>query len=405
MGVWKVNNKKTLRDRIGRFPLLNFLFFSALSCFVSFYVVYLNDRGFSMTQIGLIVTINQIVAIVFQPIWGMLCDRLRSVRKVYVFCVFMWAILVPVLIFLRDYSFILFWIPLAYLFYSPLMSLNDSWTVQAVKNMPGKDYGSLRMWGSVGFMITIFVMGRVADIFSTEAVFLCFTVFALCQATVALCIPNEGVPPQLEKRAGFKDIQFKALFKNYYYVIFVICAFLLYIPIGIKNNYLIQRVEEAGGTKTIYGICLAIAAMSEIPMFKLSTPIINRFGKSQVLRFSMIAYAVQFTLLSFPMPPAGIMVAQALQGLSYGLFTASSVSYIDSLSPANMKTSALALANAIYLSFSAMIGSIVAGALMDSIGIMPVYFFGSILAAFAVALYLILYAIGKKNLPEPNYEA
>lgn len=401
---------RSLRDKLGKFSYMNFVYFAAMACYFPFYVAYLVKRDFSSTQIGLIVMLNSVVSIVAQPLWGLLCDRLRSVRKVFAFLMLMMGLTVPVIIFLPSYNYIVFWIPMVInLFYCSTNSLSDSWIVQGIKNVPGKSYGTVRLWGSIGFMIAAAIMGRVSDVFATEIVFYVFTALALIDAAIALCIRNEGVADESNAkssvvRRGFRDIPFGKLFKNHYYLIFVLCAFLLYIPLSVKNNYLVQRVYHAGGSDTLYGFCHSLAALSEVPVFFFSAKLMRRFTPQKTLKFGMVVYFLQFTALAFPIPAWGILIVQCFQGLGYGMFLVSSVAYVDSLSPVGLKTSALTLATAIYGGASGIIGSMLSGFLIDTIGIMRVYFFGSIFAGLAVALYFVLYSLVKRKYPEPLYE-
>ncbi|MCL1831049.1 MAG: MFS transporter, partial [Oscillospiraceae bacterium] len=78
-----MNLSKT-RDFLGKFSYLNIFHYSAMACYYPFIVAFLTKRDYSSTQIGAILTIDSIVAIISQPIWGIICDRIRSVRKVYI---------------------------------------------------------------------------------------------------------------------------------------------------------------------------------------------------------------------------------------------------------------------------------------------------------------------------------
>ncbi len=399
--------KRSFRDSFGKFSYLNFVYFAAMACYYSFIVAYLVKRGFSSTQIGLVLALNSSVSILTQPLWGFLCDRLHSVRKVYGALMIALAIVVPFVTILPSYALFVFWLPfLVTLFYCSTNALSDAWIIQGIKEMPGKSYGSIRLWGSLGFMIMAAVMGWVSDVFSIEIVFYVFSVLMLIDAVIAFSIRNEGVPTDgqaTQKRGRISDIPFAKLFKNYYYVIFIFCAFLLYLPLTAKHNYLVQRVYFAGGNDTLYGFCHSIAAFSEIPVFYFSSNIIRKFNPQRTLKFSMCMYFFQFFSLAFPIPAWGILLVQGVQGLSYGLFLVSSVAYIDALSPVGLKTSALTLATAIYASASGIIGNLLTGVLIDSIGIINVYRYGSIVAATAVLLFFILYRTGKKKHPEPDF--
>ena len=49
-------------------------------------VILLQERGMSNTVIGAVIAVNSIISIVVQPVWGALCDRVGSVKKIFLLC-------------------------------------------------------------------------------------------------------------------------------------------------------------------------------------------------------------------------------------------------------------------------------------------------------------------------------
>jgi len=358
-------------------------------------------------QIGLILMFNSIIAIIAPPLWGLLCDRLRSVRKIYICLTIILAVTVPVVTILPSYGFFLFWIPcMIILFYCAANPLLDAWVVQGVKSIPGKSFGSIRLWGSIGYMAVVALMGWAADLLTMDVVFWSFSFFALLSAVFSFAIRNEGVPEdasEVKSRSRFRDIPFGKLFKNKYYIIFIVCIFLLHLPMTLKFGFLAQRVYYAGGTDTLYGAINSISALAEIPFFIFSARLLAKFKPQRILKTSLLLYFVHFLLLSFRVPAWSIILIHLLQGVGYSMFVVSSVTYIDSISPVDLKTSALTFATALYGGASGIFGNLFAGFLIDSVGIINAFRYGSIIVGFAVLLYFVLFNLVRKRHPEPNY--
>ena len=398
-------NKQSIRDRIGKFTYLNVTHYASMACYSAFVVAYMTKRGFSSTQIGLILTINSLISIFAPPVWGMLCDRLRSVRKVYIGHCAVLAVIVPVITFLPRYVFFLFWIPLIVLFSSSGIPLLDAWVVQGVKAIPGKSYGSIRLWGALGFMATVAAMGWLSDMTGMEVTFWVFSLFMTLSAIISFSIRSEGVPDTQggQKRVRFREIEFGKLFRNRFYIIFVLCAFLIHLPMTLKFGFLVQRVYLAGGSDTVYGLCQAIAALIEIPTFFFSARLLAKFKPQRVIKASLVIYFLHFFLLSLPLRVPSLLLIQPLQGIGYSLFVTSSVAYIDSLSPGYLKTSALTFATALYSGASGIIGNLFAGLLIDKAGILHSFRYGSYIIGISVLLYFALFKIVSLKHPEPEY--
>lgn len=391
----------SLRDRLGNFSLMTFIFYSAHACYQPYIVVFLNARGVNATTIGLIMTANSLVAIFMQPLWGMLCDHFRSVKKVALVCIAALSLLIPVLGMLNNPLLISVWIPLINVFYCTIFSFMDSWTVQGVKEMPGKSYGTVRVWGSVGFMIAVAISGRLSETYSASVSFWGFAILGLVSVFIGLFIKSEGVPkeagvPQHSQRLRLRDMNPGKLLKNYYYLLFIICVSLIQIPLYAKGTYLPQRVIAAGGDSALYGLCMSIGALSEVPVLFFSGRLMRRVKPGAIVLFSMCVYTAQLIAMAFPIPAWAILVIQCFQGFGYGLFLVGSVHYIDSLAPSNLKTSALTFASACYGGIAGMISNMMAGFLIDQWGIMPVFRYASIWAFCALLLYFVLLGLGKK---------
>jgi PPP family 3-phenylpropionic acid transporter len=60
------------------------LYFALLAIFVSFLPVYLDEQGLNPAQIGIITGTGGFITIIAQPLWGMVSDRTRTIRKVLI---------------------------------------------------------------------------------------------------------------------------------------------------------------------------------------------------------------------------------------------------------------------------------------------------------------------------------
>ena len=65
------------------FSFLVLLFWGTFAAYYPFGVVILQEKGFSNTVIGTIMAINSMIVVFAQPFWGMISDRMRSVKNIY----------------------------------------------------------------------------------------------------------------------------------------------------------------------------------------------------------------------------------------------------------------------------------------------------------------------------------
>ena len=104
----------------------NFLFFGLLALFIPFLPVFLKGQGVTTSEVGLIIGAGGLVTIVAQPLWGMISDKPKTLRKVMFFLIFMTAVFGFVLFNLSDFWGLIIVAMLVYFFLMPLDPLTES---------------------------------------------------------------------------------------------------------------------------------------------------------------------------------------------------------------------------------------------------------------------------------------
>ena len=143
------------------FAALQFFSFAALSLFGTYGMVYFQRRGLSKIQIGILNSIVSAVSIFSPMIWGITSDWLQKRKPLVVVMNLVSALLFPLFWFLDSRSFILLCSIRAIFsfFFRTSVPLIDAWTLDHLSR-EGGDYGKIRSWGSIGYMIPL-----VASIF------------------------------------------------------------------------------------------------------------------------------------------------------------------------------------------------------------------------------------------------
>ncbi|WJH34539.1 MFS transporter [Paenibacillus sp. CC-CFT747] len=147
---------------------LNFFFFATQSILLPLLPLYFALRGFTNQEIGLFMMIGPFVAVFAQPMWGYLSDRLQSIKWI-IFT--LWALTIASsfgLFFAAGYSATLLFVLLLYFFMLPATPLLDSLNIRMAMER-GLSYGSIRMWGSVGFLLLAAGTGSLLPLFGGVA--------------------------------------------------------------------------------------------------------------------------------------------------------------------------------------------------------------------------------------------
>ena len=144
-----------------------FLYFGLLGTLVPYWSLYLKDLGFSAAAIGLLMAIPQLTKIGAPNLWGWLADRsgqrLRIIRA---------GNLLAAVVFLPVFWIDQFWSMAALLvsfsfFWNAVLAQFEVLTLQSLGRQSHR-YSLVRLWGSVGFILAVLVLGEALDRFGTE---------------------------------------------------------------------------------------------------------------------------------------------------------------------------------------------------------------------------------------------
>lgn len=251
------------------FYLLSFFGVGSLFPLLS---VYLSEvEKLNGYQIGTILSIGPIVMIFFQPLWGMVSDLTHSPTKVLTFTTFLAGVCGFGYYLFGSYSMFFLTAILVAIFQSAIIPVSDSISLKFSSRL-NYNYGNIRLFGSLGFGLAVFIMGKISE-FSPAVIFFSFFVSLSIASVLAFRLPKEHTGEKVKILSGMKD-----LFKLKKFVVFLFVTFLIFGPNLANNTYFGLFVDDLGGTYTGIGIAFFIAVMSEIPFMRVAGRGINKYG-------------------------------------------------------------------------------------------------------------------------------
>ncbi len=368
-----------------QFSGFQFIFWA---CFAvgPYIVVFLREQGFQNGKIGLILSVNAVIGIVSQPIWGMISDWLKSYKRVFVLCMSVCSLTYASLFFLHDQTYIILLLCVDAFFRCAIVSITDAWMVSSLASNSGASisYGSIRLCGSIGFAPMVLLFGLIINGRAVGIIFLIYTLLVVITLIVALKIKD--VHPTAH--AGIYNIRPLKLLKNRHYLIFVIFIFFLSTPNNAAATFLPNLFEHTGGTMEQYGVMHSIKALIEVPFFLFGSYLLNRFGHLKLIIISAALYMSQMFLFAHAATPDQVMLTQFLQGPAYSLFLVGMLNYVFMLSPPELKATSLTVANAFGMGLSSIVGNYGGGLFIDHFGLKPMYIVGGISDVIIIALFV-----------------
>src|SRR5690625_5931385 len=140
--------------------MLLFSFHATNTIILSFLPLYLDFRGLNETEIGWVLAVGPLASIFAQPFFGYLSDIYKTVRGILLVCVIGLLIFSTLFFQMNTLLSIMLMGAVFYFFTTPIGALGDSLAQRRADEL-NISFGTIRMWGSVGFATSALIVGEI----------------------------------------------------------------------------------------------------------------------------------------------------------------------------------------------------------------------------------------------------
>ncbi len=338
-----------------------FLYFGVMGIILPYFNLYCFHIGFNGYQIGVLSALRTGAITVFPLLWGVLADRSKTRRSIFILCNFISATIWVFFLYTTDYMLMVIITIFHGVFHSPIISFLEAFTMDLLEKEK-KAYGRVRVWGTISFILVATFVGLLVDIYPLKIILALVLAGSILQAIISIRIPD--VVPVIKD----SYVTGSKVFLKMPTVVFLSCAFLMLVSHGAYYGFFSIHLESLGYGNTFIGAAWALASVSEILVMVKSKSIFKRFSLENVLVFSFAIASIRWFTLSFVSSPFAILLSQTFHAITYGTFHMASILYIDRLVPDEAKTFGQALNNAVTYGLGMMVGFFLSGYFFENFG-------------------------------------
>lgn len=370
-----------------RFSIMQATYWCSFASFMSFSIAYVRTKGISATYIGIMGAVYMLCAVAGQFFWGSICDRFQSNKAVFVLTN---SLLIAVsFVFYFTYSplFILLTYAALGFLQSPTASNLDTWILRNANNA-FTEYGPIRAMGSLGFAIFIFFYGILISRKGYWVMLIFLTLFSAATIIIALTMPEKKTNSGMVtvNKINFSDI--KALFSVKPYLFLLIILFF----VGFSNTSILQNKiliwEYFHAPISYQGFDSSVSALFQVP-FLFLTATLTAINVRLRLTVGICFTFIMLLVIYFAAMPQVVVAGDLINGIGYGLLLPSMREIIATSTSAKLSTTAQGIGDAVYSSLSGIMGSLLAGLVIDSFGVKTMVFICTIVFIIPLSLSLL----------------
>jgi len=336
---------------------------------------YMGTAGLGKEAIGNAYSVGPIAAILSPFFLGMIADRFFSTERVLAALHLVGGIAIfcsPMFVDAEaDPSGTMFLaLLLLHMFcYMPTLGLTNT---LAFHNMTDneKQFPLIRVFGTIGWIVAGILVSKVLKADTTALPLQVAGAAGIVMGIYSFTLPHTP-PPSAGKEVSIGDVlglDAMVLFKSPSFVVFIVCSFLVCIPLSAYYAFAPVFVGDSGFEDPAYN--MSFGQMSEV-LFMVVMPFFFRsLGVKWMLLVGIFAWVLRYGLFSVGAVDQVtwmIMVGILLHGICYDFFFVTGQIYVDKKATVDIRGQAQGLLVLITLGLGMFIGAQVAGQLGASI--------------------------------------
>ena len=369
----------------------NFLYFGLLAIFIPFLPVYLAEQGLKPGQIGLIVGTGGFVTIITQPLWGMISDKSKTIRKVLLVLIAFSGIVGYLLYDASSYTLLILFAMMLYFFLMPIDPLTESLNF-TIAEKSRISYGSIRTYGALGYAVVSLLTGYVMSYFGAHSLAILFAGISAISFIILWKMPDA---PVSGKPVTLKSL--KHFFSNKETLLFLLLVFICSIPARMNDTFLGVYIRELGGSTALVGQAWFLAGGSEIVVFALSFWWLRKGKELMIITIATAFYFVRFFASAWITDPHLLAYLQVMQLLTFPIFYSAAIQYLYRIVPVEWRATGQTVLALLFFGVSGILASYVGGAIYGVFGGKVLYLSIATMSFFGVVFGLILYKIYSKK--------
>ncbi|WP_031432892.1 MFS transporter [Methylomarinum vadi] len=351
-----------------RLSAFYFFYFATLGCFLPYWSLFLENSGFLALQIGELSALMVATKIVAPNLWGWIADHTGKGMRIIRIASFFAALFFAGFLFFEGYLWFALITVCFSFFWNAALPQFEAATLFHLKHEAHR-YSQIRLWGSVGFIVTVLGIGRLLEFFSIGNLPWVITLMLSLIWMVALLTPEAKAGISPHDTVGIWRILLRPE---------VIAFFLVYMLLQLAHGpyyvfysiYLNQHAYPA----TLIGALWAVGVCAEIVLFIFMKRLLAKISLRIILLISIALSIARWLMIAhYPDSLLMMLAAQLLHAATFGSSHVAAIHLVHQYFGGRHQGKGQALYSSMSFGLGGMLGSLYSGYLWDSFGATFVY--------------------------------
>lgn len=379
--------KTSYAVRVGLFYSAIFLVYGV---HVPFLPLWLDGQGLDANEVAIVTSAPFLFRLVVSPSTAALSDAIGDQRRVIIWLAWVGLAAVAGLGFTSGFPGILILSVSFALAATSMMPLIETIAVAGVRRH-GLDYGRMRLWGSLTFIVIGMVAGRSVDLWGVEAIYWLLALAMLATVLAALALPRPLPANGTVARnpfAGLVGPEILSLVRSPLFLMFLVASSFTQAAHAVFYTFGVLHWQAEGLSAAATGGLWATGVLAEVWLFAVAGSRLRRVASETLLLAGAGAALIRWTAMAFDPPFEALIALQVLHALTFGATHLGAIQLISRLAPEGLAGTVQALYSTVALGIMLGLATLASGSLYEA------FHGGAYLAMSGLSLIALIAAAG-----------
>ena len=354
-----------------------FFYFASLGALIPYWSLYLKSLGYDAQAIGVLMAIIPATKIFAPYLWGWVADHTRHPITFIRLANLLAVVTFTGVLVNSDFLWLAMVLFIFSFFWNSSLPLFEAMTLNHLGDDQHK-YSVVRLWGSLGFIIMVVLLGEYYDITSIDRAPMVIVVLLAGILLASLIVP-ERLSRQHEDQVPILHV-----IRQPVVMAFLLVCFLMLVSHGPYYTFYSIYLENHGYSRGMIGLLWAIGVMAEVIVFLMMHRLLLNVDMRKLLLVSFVLTALRWLLIGVFVDNLSVLFfAQLFHAFSFGVFHAVSISLVHQFFTGRHQSRGQALYASLSFGAGGAVGSLLSGVLWDRIDPAWLFAIAALVASFA----------------------
>jgi PPP family 3-phenylpropionic acid transporter len=364
-----------------------FFYFFSIGIILPYLAPYYKELvGATDEQIGFLLMVPPLVAMVAQPFWSYFADLWGHRSRMAAVLAFCSAVVFLGIGQIENFMLLIVVLMLWAFFWTPMVSLVDSVTFHYLGPERRNEYSRLRIFGTLGFTVAAIFLGMLFDRYGLSHMFPLFAVSIMVSGLFIARAPSTEKSTHAHTRRAL-GVFLRQNNVRWFVMTGILAAVANQMALGFMSIY----ARDLGAQNTHLGWLWGVGTIAEAAMMPFVGRLITRIGIKRLLLYGMVLSLVRWGGMAMVPSWPALFPLQTLHAFTFTFIYVGSVTFMDVTSPTKIRSSAQALFGVLVMNGGRILAAPLSGEIAHLFGYRVLY--GISASLVVVALVLLVFRV------------